>query len=55
MKNEPKLKVIHRQPHISHYTPEEIYRQLSEVKEDLQAIITLLDHHLDVDTSNFSC
>ncbi len=54
MKDKPKLKVIHRQQNISPYTPEEIYQQLSEVKEDLQAIKSLLDQHLNVDSSTFS-
>lgn len=48
MKNKSNLKVVHRQKDISSCASEEIYQQLSEVKEDLQAIISLLDQHLDL-------
>jgi len=51
MKDAPKLKVIHRKQSISPYSSDEIYRQLSEVKEDLQAIIALLDQHFEVDSA----
>lgn len=48
MKNENNLKVVHRQEDLSICSPEEIYQQLSEVKEDLQEIISLLDQHFDL-------
>ena len=48
MKNTPNLKVVYRQHEIASCSPEEIYQQLSEVKEDLQDIISLLDQHIDL-------
>lgn len=51
MKNKSNLRVVHRPENISVYAPEEIYLKLSEVKEDLQEIISLLDQQLDLGTS----
>lgn len=48
MKNTPNLKVVHRQQNITSCSPEEIYQQLSEVKEDLQDILSLLDQQFDL-------
>ncbi len=48
MKNTPNLKIVYRQQDAMPYSPEEIYQQLSEVKEDLQDILSLLDQHIDL-------
>ena len=50
MKNTPNLKVIHRQQEIASRSTEEIYQQLSEVKEELQDILSLLDQHFDLNS-----
>ena len=52
MKNETNLKVVHRKENQSASSQEETYQQLLEVKEDLQAIISLLDQHIDLSPLN---
>ena len=46
MKNKPTLRIVHRKENFSDLSAQEIYHQLSEVKEDLETIITLLDQEL---------
>ncbi len=50
MKNTPNLKVVHRQQNSTSGSPEEIYQQLSEVRENLQDILSLLDQHFDLNS-----
>ncbi len=47
MENKTNLKVVHRRQRPIASSPEEIYQQLFEVKEDLESIIYLLDQHLN--------
>lgn len=48
MKKKSPLKLVHRQDDVSDISQKEIYHQLSQVKEDLESIITLLDQELNL-------
>jgi len=50
MKNKSTLKIVHRQEEeeVSDISQQEIYHQLSQVKKDLESILTLLNQQLGV-------
>lgn len=48
MKNKSTLKIVHRQEDVSDISQQEIFHQLSQVKKDLESILTVLNQQLGV-------